>query len=285
MLIIIASKYSSDIFLQINQNSKNEVLLLNTFSLRYLNSTALFLENKDEMEIVETNTMKVLRICEDEESKRICFRVMQNWFSPYPHNIKWYDLYCGKLHFENRILKLTNKEKFVDCGAFSGDTIFEFLQEVKGDFENIYAFEIDYENFKILNETKNMLRNDISSKIYTYNIGLWSKEVDLFYESAKDGSSISKSGLLQKANSLDNLLKNKDISFIKMDIEGAELEALNGAKEIIMNQKPKLAISIYHELEHFWKIPLLLKSLVPEYKIYIRHHSTQQDDTVCYAVL
>ena len=130
-----------------------------------------------------------------------------------------------------------------------------------------------------------MLRNDISSKIYTYNIGLWSKEVDLFYESAKDGSSISKSGLLQKANSLDNLLKNKDISFIKMDIEGAELEALNGAKEIIMNQKPKLAISIYHELEHFWKIPLLLKSLVPEYKIYIRHHSTQQDDTVCYAVL
>jgi hypothetical protein len=70
-----------------------------------------------------------------------------------------------------------------------------------------------------------------------------------------------------------------------MDIEGSEPQALSGAEEIIKKQKPKLAISVYHKLEHLWEIPLYLKHIVPEYKIYLRHHSPLEYETVCYAII
>ena len=75
------------------------------------------------------------------------------------------------------------------------------------------------------------------------------------------------------------------ITFIKMDIEGSEMRALKGAKQIITTYKPKLAICIYHKLDDLWRIPQYIHSLVPEYKFYIRHHSILYSDTVLYATL
>ena len=82
---------------------------------------------------------------------------------------------------------------------------------------------------------------------------------------------------------LDTVLENKKISLLKMDIEGAEQNALEGAKKIIQQQTPKLAICIYHSLEDLWEIPLQIKRMVPEYKIGVRHHTIDMGDTVCYA--
>jgi hypothetical protein len=70
-----------------------------------------------------------------------------------------------------------------------------------------------------------------------------------------------------------------------MDLEGAEVDALYGAKNTIIKNKPKLAISIYHTDEHLYQIPLLIHDWVPEYTLYIRHHSDYTPDTVLYAVL
>ena len=75
------------------------------------------------------------------------------------------------------------------------------------------------------------------------------------------------------------------VTLIKMDIEGAELQSLKGAKRIIQHDKPKLAICIYHKPEDMVEIPLYIKELVPEYKLYIRHHSSNVSDTVLYAVM
>ena len=70
-----------------------------------------------------------------------------------------------------------------------------------------------------------------------------------------------------------------------MDIEGAEIEALKGAEKTIKKYRPKLAICIYHEPDHLYRIPLIIKEMVPEYRIYIRHHSDTASETVCYAVI
>ena len=75
------------------------------------------------------------------------------------------------------------------------------------------------------------------------------------------------------------------VTFIKMDVEGAELESLKGAEKTIRRDKPKLAICIYHKPEDMWTIPLYIKELVPEYKLYIRHHSSGVCETVLYAVM
>jgi hypothetical protein len=88
------------------------------------------------------------------------------------------------------------------------------------------------------------------------------------------------------AISLDEYLKNEKepVTFIKMDLEGAELNALKGAEQTIKEQKPKLAISIYHKPEDIWEIPNLLLELVPDYKFYIRHYTLIGAETVLYAL-
>ena len=72
---------------------------------------------------------------------------------------------------------------------------------------------------------------------------------------------------------------------IKLDVEGAELESLKGAEKTILRDKPKLAVCIYHKPEDLTQIPLYIKNLVPEYKLYIRHHSNRFTETVLYAVM
>lgn len=83
---------------------------------------------------------------------------------------------------------------------------------------------------------------------------------------------------------LDEIAGDRRITFIKMDIEGAEKEALVGAQNIIRNQKPKLAISIYHKKEDIWELPALLLEMNPEYQFYLRHYSLREAETVLYAV-
>ncbi|HEL0742366.1 TPA: FkbM family methyltransferase [Streptococcus equi subsp. zooepidemicus] len=87
-----------------------------------------------------------------------------------------------------------------------------------------------------------------------------------------------------KTIDLDSFLSEKDVTLIKMDIEGSEYDALMGAKRMIIENMPKLAICIYHTECHLWDIPLLIKEFVPEYKLYIRHYGENYWDTICYAV-
>ena len=75
------------------------------------------------------------------------------------------------------------------------------------------------------------------------------------------------------------------ITFIKMDVETFEIKALKGAKQIITQQKPKLCISAYHYLSDLWEVPRVIKEMVPEYKVYLRHHSPAVWDTDCYAYI
>ena len=90
---------------------------------------------------------------------------------------------------------------------------------------------------------------------------------------------------VEHITTLDQSLKDKKVTFIKMDVETYELKALQGAKEIITRQTPKLAISAYHYLSDLWEVPLAIKEMVPEYKIYLRHHSPVVWDTDCYAFI
>ena len=68
-----------------------------------------------------------------------------------------------------------------------------------------------------------------------------------------------------------------------MDIEGAEIEALNGAREVIQEFKPDLAIAIYHKASHLWEIPMLIQAMSTDYKIYLDHKYATTSETVCFA--
>lgn len=140
---------------------------------------------------------------------------------------------CEDQYFENQIIRLSNQEIFVDGGCYIGDTIAEFLKRVKGQYAFIYGFEPDYENFIKAQENLKKYRN-----IQVINKGLWNKQGTLTFEhneSESTGSRISHTGSESiETISLDAFFMGKPLyelpTFIKMDIEGAEKNALIGAK-------------------------------------------------------
>lgn len=177
---------------------------------------------------------------------------------------------------------LSEQEIFVDCGAYTGDTIEVFKNHTKDKFKRIYAFEPEINNCNIM-ESK--FAEDDRIKIYPY--GNWSTDGALRFREGKGTTSeIAEDGNCEiQVRKLDSVIAPDDVvTFIKMDIEGSEKEALNGGQEIIRKYKPKLAICIYHKLEDLWEIPLLIHKLDPEYKLYIRNYTDRLDETVCYAV-
>lgn len=189
-------------------------------------------------------------------------------------------------YFSQEFYSISNDEILFDCGAFTGDTIEDFVTFTNKKYKKIVAFEPDEKNVKRLNAfINNKIENvvviqkatgDKNGKVSFLNKGnMFSKTVDV-----KDSSDELSVDIVR----LDNYIDYHP-TLIKMDIEGSELDSLIGATQIIKTQKPKLAICIYHMPFDFYEIPKFLKSLVPEYKFKVRQHEPGFCQTVLYAYL
>lgn len=174
-----------------------------------------------------------------------------------------------------------NETIFVDGGGYNGDTLFDFVDWTCGKYKKVYEFEPIVEMFQVI---KTRVENESILKVELYNNALWDKKQDLFFIEAETGSHIAEAGRsVVKGISLDEIIKDEKVTYIKMDIEGSELKALKGAKSLIRKNKPKLAICIYHKPEDILELPLYILELIPEYKFYIRHYSSCMCETVLYA--
>ena len=226
------------------------------------------------------NLQKSYNVLEDYLSKMIFKAMVEVRFRK---NTDLLGATCEKeQYFPADIFELTNEEVFVDAGAFDGDTIDMFLTHTNNNYKYIYAFEPDGTNYNRL------IRHNDKENIRIYNAGLYCDNMEITFSSNKGGSSkIAREGIeTAKVFRFDELeLPEKEITFVKMDIEGSELAALRGMEETIKKNKPKLAICIYHKFEDLWELPLYIKSLVPEYRLYIRNYTSYLDEIVLYAVI
>ncbi len=176
---------------------------------------------------------------------------------------------------------------FVDGGCFDCSTDREFIRWCSGNYQKIYAFEPDAENYEKCLEKS---RKEQIKNIELYNKGLWNDEVELSFEQtggqgSKIGSEGNKEDLVTISTiSLDAVLTEREVSMIKLDVEGAELKALQGAEKTILQCRPKLAVCIYHKPEDIVEIPAYLLSLHSDYKFYIRHYQMSANETVLYAI-
>ena len=147
-----------------------------------------------------------------------------------------------------------------------------------------YAFEADPVNVERCKKEIRYLK-----ETQLFPCGLWGHKDELKFSSTGDteASFFGKDeGVAVQVSPLDEIISEDEIiTFIKLDIEGAELEALKGAQRTIKRCRPKLAICIYHKPEDIYELPLFVKSLVSEYRLYIRHYSNRAHETVMYAVL
>ncbi|MGN0468998.1 MAG: FkbM family methyltransferase [Acutalibacteraceae bacterium] len=201
----------------------------------------------------------------DDQSRKVFLDVLKFKISG---NINYlFSCQSPKSEVYQNILNLSEKESFVDLGAYDGDTIREFLSFTGGKYKSITAFEPDEKNFRKLERKTADMEN-----ISRHNLGAWNEKAVLtFSKSASRNSHRDKSGIPVNFDSVDNIIKH-DVSFIKMDIEGAEIKALEGAEKTIQKFKPKLYICAYHRNEDFFALPLKIQQLNPNYKIYLRHH-------------
>ena len=134
-----------------------------------------------------------------------------------------------------------------------------------------------------------MQKRGKNKKVTAIRAGVYKETTTLnFNAEGGKGSSISSTDehtISIPVRAIDDTPECQNATFIKMDVEGAELDALKGAKATILRNKPKLAICIYHYHRDFVEIPKWIHSLVPEYKLYVRHHAFSVNETVLYAIL
>lgn len=216
-------------------------------------------ENADKIE-------EVYNSLSDDLSKRVYSDIINFRISGDIRHLT--DITTPREEIYKNIIKPSNTETYVDLGAYNGDTIREFLEFTKGRFKKIYAFEPDRKNFKKLNKYTENIKN-----IETINAVAWAIDTELPF-SSKSGRQSALSPLadtMVQALSVDSVLDKKPATIIKMDVEGFEREAIWGASYTISHYAPKMMVSIYHRNEDIFELPLLIKSINPSYKFYIRH--------------
>ena len=196
-------------------------------------------------------------------------------------------VYDANHYFPTDIVSLGNNEVFVDCGAYNGDSIAAFLAALSARSlsqpHKIYGFEPDSGNFEKLCASTEAL-----GYCHCFNKGVWSTTTTLHFDSGRALSSkISDDESMASIDltTIDEVTAGEKVTFIKMDIEGAELEALKGASATIQQHRPLLAISAYHKPEDLLTLPHYLQSLVPDYRFYLRgHHPLHAFELVLYAI-
>lgn len=186
-------------------------------------------------------------------------------------------------YFSDEYYKISDQEVLFDCGAYTGDSVLDFINQTKGKYKKIISFEPDEKNFKKLKSL--VEKYDLQGvEIKKQATGAENGRIG-FVSSGNMGAKVIDNpieGNIVEVVALDNY-KNECPTIIKMDIEGFELEALKGAENIIRTLKPKLVICIYHKTLDFYDIPMYLKSLVPEYRFKVRQHEPGFCETVLYA--
>ncbi len=183
--------------------------------------------------------------------------------------------------------KPNKNEVFVDVGSLNGQTTVEFAKWCKGEYDGAYVFEANTNMVDICKQT--LERSEIKNVTF-FSKAAWNKKEVLRFQADEGmypgGSRIDDvAGNIEvEADTIDNCLNGEKVTFIKMDIEGSEFKALQGARDTIEKYKPRLAISLYHKPEDIVEIPYIINDIRDDYKFGIRQYASNMQETVLYAI-
>ena len=187
-------------------------------------------------------------------------------------------------YFPFELIAPLEDEVFVDCGSFQGDTLPSFTSHWNSGFRHIFALEPDPRNRAGLEARVGSLGLAERATIIPYAVGERNERV-LFAATGTVTSQIQENGSVSvECRRLDGIDWPLTPTYIKMDIEGAEPEAIEGASALLRRHQPILAACTYHRSEHLWQIPNLIYSIAPEYKLFLRRYAEECWEEVCYAI-
>jgi FkbM family methyltransferase len=179
------------------------------------------------------------------------------------------------------ILQLGDTEVYLDGGAYTGDTVLQFLSHVRS-YEAIFAIEPDARNFAKLVQNTSSLKK---TKCLQVCLQSAAGEIPFAPRAGRHASVDVANGKMIFADSIDDILNDGKVTYIKLDVEGQEEKAILGAVKTIANYKPKMQIAAYHRTNDLFAIPQMVKKVRPDYKVYLRHnHCVPAWDTCYYFV-
>lgn len=209
----------------------------------------------------------------DYRSKKTLYSILNNWYN--------YDFYTTTRtkeslyddYFDLDIIKCDENEVIVDLGAYTGDTILSYIHNYgENSYKKIYCYEITPSTFEVLKENLKTFPN-IEYRLKGISDEETTMSISNNIESESANSLIKSEEGEITVTTLDKDINDK-ITLLKMDIEGFEQKALNGCKSHILNDHPKLLISVYHNNEDLWKIAKMIYEIHDDYKFYLRYNSS-----------
>lgn len=194
-------------------------------------------------------------------------------------------------YFAPDLFHLLPDERFVDCGAYDGDTMRSFLAENPGFRGRALAFEPDRTSFERLASWRAALPEPTRSSVDVMRAGVGARRETLtFQDGGGTGSSIAGGAGSASAVSeidivpLDEVALGLRPTLLKVDVEGFEPAVLEGARELVSSFAPTMALCVYHRQDHPWRIPLAVAALHPGYRFTLRSYCLDGWDLVLYCV-
>ena len=227
--------------------------------------------NKDKWGILQ-------RSLADDSSLSVLDRIMRYRLTADYRHMAGFSVRFNDQYFDP-VVPLSDMEVFVDCGGFDGDTALEFCAR-NPEYKRIYVFEPSLPNFQRAAERLRGRKN-----VFLIPLGVSNAKGTLSFDSSSgSASSVTVTGgTTIDVVSIDEYVE-EPVTYVKMDLEGWEMNALSGTRRHILEEHPKLAISVYHQSSDLWRIPEFVLGLRGDYNVYLRHYSEGWSETVMYFI-
>lgn len=273
-LVCIASEWRYDIAVQ-----------LNNIGIKFLDLFYWYSGWKDHFKasIIKKNIDNIhnaYSMLQDDQSKDVFISILKYRLTLDPSQL----IIAKYKQYDHPLVSLKQGNAIIDGGAFDGRTTIYFGKKFKGSYK-VFAFEPEKENYDNL---VNNVEKYKAENVVAVPFGLWSKNTTSFINTntrTQQSYFIDKEGDKKiDLVSLDSFCLKNNITpgIIKLDVEGSEIEALQGSIKVLESKKPNLIICVYHKPTDLWQIPLFLKSL--NYKYYIAHHKSSLTESVLYCI-
>lgn len=289
--VVIVSIGSQKIFQELkmelmSRTGANVVWALDIWEYHLSHTSPIFLDTLDEFLRTNREIIASTRELYEDEKSRFVFDGVMNFFST--NEITEQAIPRDPLstqYFPNDFSLPRGNARFINGGAYDGDTLRSMITNLGSLGEKTVCFEPDLVNYGRLTENLSQLPESVKGEVVCLPLGLGENCQRLRFRS---GSSVNSAVDLTGSEeltvvSIDQALPNFDPTFINMDIEGSEEQALRGAIRTISKSKPDLAICVYHSLQQFLAIPNFLSALNFGYRFRLRNYTGFPAETVLYA--
>lgn len=282
-VIIATTRFTSSIMTQLESAEFKNVL---PYSVMSLVDSSLFPDEIPYIDIQKDLAEDFIRYLElfltlsDDKSREVLDGLIQYRMNYDPRHAERVSDDYNRQYFDVDLIRFDGADVFVDLGGFDGDTVEKFIQFSNSRYKKIYMFEPDQE---LLDRASLRLRG--ARDVEYIPAGAYSSDGELrFSASGRTNGAICDDGeLVIAVNKVDTAVKDVP-TLLKMDIEGSEADALSGARQTIIDYKPKLAVAAYHYGKDLWHLADVIRDIRPDYRFYLRHYSETGLESVLYAI-